>query len=179
MLDWRDVLIVGNHICRALEAAFEHHIVHRNIQPANILIQSSDNLAKLADLTLAKAFEGRLAEQITGQGQLVGDMLYMSPERTQSGAAIDQRADIYSLGATLYTLICGRPPFDGRTLPDLVGKIRKNPAPSPRQFQPTVPELFERVIMKTLAKRPEDRHQTPDALLSDLERIAAAEGIET
>jgi serine/threonine protein kinase len=178
MLDWRDALIVGNHIARGLQAAFEHHIVHRNIQPANILIRSSDNLAKLADLTLAKAFEGRLAEQITGSGELVGDMHYMSPERTHSRATIDQRSDIYSLGATLYALICGRTPVDGRTLPDLVGNIRKNPPMSPQHFQPTIPELFERVILKMLAKRPEDRHQTPDSLLADLERIATAEGID-
>jgi serine/threonine protein kinase len=178
MLDWRDALIVGIHIARALEAAFQHHIVHRNIQPANILIRSSDNVAKLADLTLAKAIEGRLAEQITRAGELVGDMVYMSPERTHAGATIDHRSDIYSLGATLYSLICGRTPFDGRTLPDLVGKIRKNPPASPKQFQSTIPDLFERVIMKTLAKRPEDRPQTPESLLSDLERIAAAEGIE-
>jgi serine/threonine-protein kinase len=178
MLDWRDSLIVGIHIARGLQAAFQHHIVHRNIQPANILIRSSDNVAKLADLTLAKAFEGRHAQPITGSGELVGDMVYMSPERTHAGAPIDQRSDIYSLGATLYVLICGRTPFDGRTLPDLVGKIRKNPPASPRQFQETVPELFDRVILKTLAKRPEDRHQTPDSLLADLERIAAAEGID-
>jgi serine/threonine protein kinase len=178
MLDWHDALIVGIHITRGLQAAFEHQIIHRNIQPANILIRSSDNLAKLADLTLAKAFEGRMAEQITGEGQVVGDMVYMSPERTMAGSEIDQRSDIYSLGATLYTLICGRLPFDGHTLPDLVGKIRKNPPMSPRQFQATVPELFERVILKMLAKRPEDRHPTPDNLLIDLQRIAASEAVE-
>ena len=178
MLDWRDALIVGIHVTRGLQAAYEHQIIHRNIQPANILIRTSDNVAKLADLTLAKAFEGRQAEQITGEGQVVGDMVYMSPERTMAGSQIDQRSDIYSLGATLYTLICGRLPFDGHTLPDLVGKIRKNPPMSPRTFQATVPELFERIILKMLAKRPEDRHQTPDSLLVDLQRIASSEEIE-
>jgi serine/threonine protein kinase len=69
-------------------------------------------------------------------------------------------------------------PFDGQTLPDLVGKIRKNPPMSPRQFQATVPEFFERVILKMLAKRPEDRHQTPDNLLADLQRVAASEAVE-
>jgi serine/threonine protein kinase len=178
MLDWRDALVVGVHMARALTAAFEHHIVHRNIQPANILIRSSDQVAKLADLTLAKAFEGRLAEQITGSGEIVGDMVYMSPERTRSGTAVDQRSDIYGLGATLYSLICGRTPFDGRTLPDLVGKIRNTPPMSLREFQSTVPELFERIVMKSLAKRPEDRYQTPDSLLGDLDRIASLEGIQ-
>ncbi len=178
MLDWHDAIIVGVHITRGLQEAFEHQIVHRNIQPANILVRSSDNVAKLGDLTLAKAFEGRLVEQITGQGELVGDMVYMSPERTQAGTEIDQRSDIYSLGATLYTLLCGRPPFDGRTLPDLVGKIRKSTPASPRQFQATIPELFERIIVKMLAKRLDDRYQTPVSLLTDLERIAAQEGID-
>jgi serine/threonine-protein kinase len=178
MLDWRDALIVGIHISRALQEAFAHHIIHRNIQPANILIRSSDNVAKLADLTLAKALEGRLADPITGIGQLIGDLVYMAPERTIANGNIDARSDIYSLGATIYTLICGRLPFEGHTLPDLVGRIRKNVPPSPRQFQALMPELFERVILKALAKRPEDRYQSPGSLLADLERIAAAEGID-
>jgi serine/threonine protein kinase len=178
MLDWRDALLVAVQIGRGLEAAYERQIIHRNITPQNILIRSADHLAKLADLMLAKAFEGRLAQQITSQGELVGDMVYMAPERTQAGADVDQRSDIYSLGATVYTLVCGRPPFDGRSLPDLVGKIRRSTPARPRDFQASIPELFERVLQRSLAKRPEDRYETPAELLTDLERIAANEGIE-
>jgi serine/threonine protein kinase len=178
MLDWREVIIVGIQIARGLQAAFDLQIIHRNITPQNILIRSADNVAKLGDLMLAKAFAGRLAKQVTGHGELVGDMAYMSPERTQSGADVDQRSDIYSLGATLYTLICGRPPFDGRSLPELVGKIRKSAPLRPRLFQDTMPELFERVVQNMLAKRPEGRYEKPATLLVDLEPVATSEAIE-
>ena len=178
MLDWREVIIVGIQIARGLQAAFDLQIIHRNITPQNILIRSADNVAKLGDLMLAKAFAGRLAKQVTGHGELVGDMAYMSPERTQSGADFDQRSDIYSLGATLYTLICGRPPFDGRSLPELVGKIRKSAPLRPRLFQDTIPELFERVVQNMLAKRPEGRYEKPATLLVDLEPVATSEAIE-
>lgn len=173
MLDWNDALNAATHITRALQAAYAHQIVHRNIQPSNILVRSADNVSKLAGLTLAKAIEGRQAAQITGRDEIVGDMVYMSPERTHAGAAVDHRSDIYGLGATLYTLVSGRPPFEGRSLADLIVKIRKTPPLSPREFQSELPELFERVIVKMLAKRPEDRYQTPDSLLDDLDRVKA------
>jgi serine/threonine protein kinase len=177
MLDWTDALVVAVHIGRGLQAAFEHQIIHRNITPHNILIRSGDNVAKLGDLMLAKALEGQLAEQVTGQGELVGDLIYMSPERTQSNAEVDQRSDIFSLGATLYTLLAGRPPFESRSFPDLIMKIRRGQPQSPRQFQPGLPELFERAVLKMLSKQPADRYQTPQNLLTDLERIADREGI--
>jgi serine/threonine protein kinase len=177
MLDWRDALSVAIHIGRALEEAFRHQIIHRNITPQNVLIRLHDHLAKLGDLTLAKAFEGRLAEHITAQGQLVGSLMYTSPERTQTDQPVDQRSDIYSLGATVYALLTGRPPLEGRALADLVSKIRKTPPLSPRQFQADIPELLERVVLKMLAKQPSDRYATPTELLADLERIAAAEGL--
>ena len=111
MLDWTNAFRVAMHIARALEAAFEHQFIHRNITPQNILVRSSDKLAKLGDLMLAKALEGTLAEQITRPGQIVGDIVYMSPERTHGTGGVDCRSDIYSLGATLYALLTGRPPF--------------------------------------------------------------------
>ena len=86
MLEWRYAFRVAVHIARALEAAFEHEIIHRNITPANILVRSSDKVAKLGDLMLAKAMTGTLARQVTQPGELVGDVLYMSPERTRSDA---------------------------------------------------------------------------------------------
>jgi serine/threonine protein kinase len=178
MLDWTDALHVAMHIGRALEAAFQHQIIHRNITPHNILIRSSDNLAKLGDLILAKALEGRLAAQVTGQGELTGDINYMSPERTRGNEPVDHRSDMYSLGATLYTLLTGHPPFESRSFADLISKIRKTPALAPRHFQPATPELFERVVMKLLAKQPADRYATPQDLLADLQRIAVANGPE-
>jgi serine/threonine protein kinase len=79
MLEWQYAFRVAVHIGRALEAAFEHEIIHRNVTPANILVRSSDKVAKLGDLMLAKAMSGTLARQVTKPGELVGDLLYMSP----------------------------------------------------------------------------------------------------
>lgn len=177
MLDWRYAFRVAVHVARALEAADEHDIIHRNITPTNILMRTSDKVVKLGDLMLAKAMSGTLARQITRPGELVGDVLYMSPERTRSEAEVDLRSDIYSLGATVYALLTGRPPFEGKSLPEVISKIRQSEPEKPKKYQLAVPDLFEGVALQMLAKRPEDRHQKPAALLKDLERVARYLGI--
>jgi serine/threonine protein kinase len=177
MLDWRYAFRVANHIGRALEEAHKHQIVHRNITPANILVRSSDKLAKLGDLMLAKALEGTLAVQVTRPGQLVGELAYMAPERTRSTDQVDGRSDIYGLGATVYALITGRPPFEGTSMPDLVTKIRQAEPVKPKKFQLSVPDLFEGAVLTMLAKKPEERYQTPAELIAELERIAKYQGI--
>lgn len=177
MLDWRNSLRVAVHVARALEVAFDHKIIHRNITPQNILIRQSDKVAKLGDLMLAKALEGALARQVTRQGQLVGDVVYMPPERTRSDAEIDCRSDIYSLGATCYALLTGRPPFEGTSLPEVVARIRRGNPPRPKQFQMSVNDKFEDCVMKMLAVNPDDRYETPSRLLVDLERIARFENV--
>jgi serine/threonine protein kinase len=178
MLDWRNALRVAVHIGRALQFADEHQIMHRNIKPSNILIQSSDKLTKLGDLMLAKALEGTLAEQITRPGELVGDVAYMSPERTRgSSGAVDCRSDIYSLGATVYALLTGRPPFDAGSLPETIMKIRQAEPAKPKKFQLSIPDLFEGTVLKMLAKRPDDRFQTAAALVTELERVAKFQGM--
>jgi serine/threonine protein kinase len=178
MLDWRHALRVAVHIGRALDYAHGHSIIHRNITPQNILIQEADKLAKLGDLMLAKALEGTLAEQITRPGEMLGDLRYMSPERTRGNPAeIDGRSDIYSLGATVYHLLTGRPPCEGTTLVETVTKIRQEEPVKPTRYQLSIPGLFEGTVMKTLAKRPDDRFQTAADLIKDLERVAKFQGV--
>ncbi len=177
MLDWRYAFRVAVHVGRGLEEAHKHQIVHRNITPANILVRTSDKLAKLGDLMLAKALEGTLAVQVTRPGQLVGELAYMSPERTRANETADCRSDIYGLAATVYALLTGRLPFESDSMPDLITKIRQADPVKPKKFQLSVPDLFEGAVLKMLAKRPEDRHQTPTDLLADLERIAKYQAI--
>jgi pSer/pThr/pTyr-binding forkhead associated (FHA) protein len=124
MLDWQFALRVGAHIAQALEAAHEKHIIHRNVAPESIMVRKQDNAAKLGDMMLAKALEGIKAKQITKPGELVGDIAYMAPERTKSDVEVDTRADIYGLGATLYALLTGKPPFQGKTLVETIAQIR-------------------------------------------------------
>jgi serine/threonine protein kinase len=177
MLDWRHALRVAIHVARALDFAHEHAIIHRNITPTNILVRSSDKQTKLGDLLLAKALEGTLAEQITRPGELVGDVSYMSPERTRGSAEVDGRSDIYSLGATVYALLTGRPPCEGGSLLETISKIRQAEPVKPKKFQLSIPDLFEGTVLRMLAKRPDDRFQKPADLLADLERVAKYQGV--
>jgi len=178
LLDWRNAVRVAIHVARALEYAQEQQIIHRNITPNNIMVRSSDKLTKLGDLMLAKALEGTLAETITRPGELVGDVSYMSPERTKGTLAeVDGRSDVYSLGATVYALLTGRPPFIGDSLTDTVRKIRQSEPEKPKKYQLSVPDQFEGVVLRMLAKRPEDRYQNARELLKELERVAKFQGV--
>jgi serine/threonine protein kinase len=177
MLDWRYALRVGIHMARALQFAEERQIIHRNITPRNILMRSSDKVFKLGDLMLAKALEGTLAQQITRPGEILGDIAYMSPERTQGTAVVDGRSDIYSLGATIYALLTGAAPFVGHTLPETVQKIRNEEPVKPKKLQLSIPDLFEGAVLQMLAKRPEKRFQKASDLLDQLEKIATFQNV--
>jgi serine/threonine protein kinase len=178
MLDWRYALRVAVHIARALDFAQKHHVIHRNIKPANIMVRHEDKQAKLGDLMLAKALEGSKCEHITRPGQLVGDVAYMAPERTRGATApVDGRSDIYSLGATVYALLTGRPPFDAGSLPETILQIRQAEPVNPKKYQLSIPDLFTGAVLQMLAKRPEDRFQSPDDLVTELERVAKYQGM--
>jgi serine/threonine protein kinase len=178
MLDWQYAFRVATHIGRALEAAHSHQIIHRNITPANILLRLSDKTAKLGDLMLAKALEGTAANQITKPGQLVGDLAYMSPERTRGADDVDCRSDIYGLGATVYALLTGHPPFVEKSLPALISRIRNEEPAKPSKKQLAIPPMFEGVVMQMLNKKPEDRFETPSDLLRDLDRVGKFHGVK-
>jgi serine/threonine protein kinase len=177
MLDWRFALTVGVQIAQALEAAHEKHIIHRNVSPENILIRSKDRVAKLGDMMLAKALEGIKAKAITKPGELVGDVAYMAPERTRSDIEVDTRADIYGLGATLYALLTGKPPFAGKSLVETIAQIRQADPVPPKKYQLSIPDQFQDAVMVMLAKRPEQRHQTPAEAARALERVAKYQGL--
>jgi serine/threonine protein kinase len=178
MLDWKHAYRVALQIGRALDYAHGQGIIHRNVTPANILVQSADRQAKLGDLMLAKALEGTLAQQITRPGEIVGDVNYMSPERTRSSAeGIDGRSDLFSLGATVYALLTGRPPFAGNTFVETITKIRNAEPVKPTKYQMSIPGLFEGVVLKMLAKVPDQRYQTAKELVTELERIGKFQGV--
>ncbi|MBI3411203.1 MAG: protein kinase [Planctomycetes bacterium] len=178
MLEWKNAFRICLQIARALEYAHSQGIIHRNVAPPNILVRSSDKVAKLGDLMLAKALDGILAQQITKPGELVGDVNYLSPERTRSHSEkIDGRSDLFSLGATTYALLTGKPPFAGSNLVETITKIRNAEPDSPRKFQMGVPGLFEGVVLKMLAKAPEHRYQTAAEVVGELERIGKFQGV--
>jgi hypothetical protein len=176
-LDWRPALRVGVHLARALEYAHGRQIIHRNVAPMNVLLSGHGRVAKLGDLMLAKALEGELAVHLTEPGELLGDLNYLAPERTLPSAAIDERSDLFSLGSTLYALLTGRPPFAGATIIDTIKKLRAGEVERPKTFQPSLPDALEQLVLRLMARRPDDRYASATDLLCDLERLASANGV--
>jgi len=177
MLDWRPALRVAVHVARALEYAHARQIIHRNVTPMNVLVRGRDRVAKLGDLMLAKALEGVLAVQVTEPGDLLGDLNYLSPERTFPSAAIDERSDLFSLGSLVYALLTGRPPFADLSPIETIKKVRSAEVARPKKYQMSVPDALEGVVLKLLARRPEERYQSATALLGELERLAKVHGV--
>jgi serine/threonine-protein kinase len=177
MLDWRYGYRVAVHIARALEYAHEQSIIHRNVTPQNIMWRTADKMVLLGDLMLAKALEGTLAHQITRPGELLGDVAYMAPERTRGVGDVDGRSDLYGLGATVYALVAGRPPFAEESLPELVAKIRTAEPDKPKKYQMAIPDMFQGTVLRLLAKRPDDRFQTATEVLADLDRVGKFAGV--
>ena len=110
---------------------------------------------------------------LTRTGQVLGTMLYMPPEQIVSSKGSDQRADIYSLGATVFHLIAGRPVFDSKSAISLLMDIRTKNAPDLSSVEPAIPPAVDRVLQRCLQKKPEDRYQTPDELAADLRGVRA------
>jgi serine/threonine-protein kinase len=172
MLDWRHAFRIAIQIAQALDFAHQRQIVHRNITPQNVLVRAEDRVAKLGDLMLAKAMEGAMAEQLTKPGELLGDVRYMSPEQTRGPQDVDERSDIYSLGALTYALLTGQPPFESYSLVETINKIRQEKPEDPKKYQLSIPERFRQTVLSMLAKRPENRFQSAADLLKDLKGIA-------
>ncbi len=174
MIDWPAALRVAVHVARGLQYAHQQQIIHRAVTPQNILLEEGSKQAKLGDLMLAKALEGTQARAITNSGELLGDIDYMSPERTHGTTDVDARSDLYSLGATTYALLAGRPPFTGNNLVETIAKIRKSEPAGLKQHQAVIPDRFEAIVRKMLAKRPPDRYQSTGELLEALEQFGKA-----
>jgi len=171
MLDWKKVWQVAVDIAYALNTAHENKIVHRNVTPKNIIRRDSDKACLLGDLMLAKALEGTLARDVTSPGQILGELNYLAPERTQGNSELDIRSDLYGLGATCYALLTGRPPVSGLSMVEIIKNVRDQKPEPPKKFQLSVNELFQDVIMTLIEKDPADRFQTPAKLISELMRI--------
>ncbi len=177
MLDWRDVWRVGVDIGRALEKAYAEKVIHRNVTPANILRRKADKACLLGDLMLAKALEGALAKQVTTPGQLLGELPYLPPERTRDQSVVDTRSDIYGLGATMYALLAGKAPFESDSTAELIRMIRDDVPKSPKKYQLAVNDLFAAIVLKMIAKRPDDRYDNPTQMLAELERVGNYQGL--
>lgn len=172
------VAFIARQVCAALAAAHARGVYHRDIKPANIFLvdnQRHRDFVKVVDFGIAKLDPTDPAKlAATATGMTLGTPEYMSPEQATAGS-IDARSDIYQVGLVMYEMLIGRPPFTGRS-PVLVMKAQLHEPPTPpRSLRPDVPEELERIIMTCLAKRPEDRYQTAEALEGALHLLAVAD----
>jgi serine/threonine-protein kinase len=156
-----------------LQHAHEKGFIHRDIKPAN-LIRDRLGAVKILDMGLARSGDARdKLTELLDEGAVVGTADYISPEQAMNSPDVDARADIYSLGATLFTLVAGKAPFEGNTTQKLM-QHQLRTAPPIRDINPDVPDELAAVIAKMLAKKPDDRYQTAAEVVDALSRWAAS-----
>lgn len=168
-LPWKTAINILIQSCKGLQHASERNMVHRDIKPANILVDKSGQV-KILDLGLARSFQisqDNLTQDLSDGSDVMGSIDYIAPEQAIANNAVDVRADIYSLGATFYTLVTGKPPVDGTTAQKLLQHQMQMPTPISR-LRPEIPESLNNVIFKMMAKRPEYRYTTPNEVIAAL-----------
>ncbi len=168
-MPWGEIVRIMLDVLDGLAYAHSERMIHRDIKPANILL-SKRGQAVLADFGIAHIIGGT---RYTISGALMGTLQYMAPEQGMQGLS-DARSDLYSLGIVFYEMLTQRTPFDADTPLAILMKHVNDPLPLPRRLNPDVPEPFERVVFKSLAKKPEERYQSAVEMAGAL-RAAAEE----
>src|SRR6266508_1197933 len=161
------IIRIATDVAHGLAFAHEQGVIHRDLKPDNILIHA-DGTAVISDFGVARAVSGYVA--LTGVDVAIGTPLYLSPEQAQ-GRPLDQRADFYALGVTLYKAATGEVPFSSTDWFELARMHVEDPPASIRKRRAAISKRFERVVMKCLAKHADDRYRDAAALLADLAEI--------
>jgi len=172
-------LAVVEQVCLALGYAHRNDVIHRDVKPANVIVQQDDK-AKLLDFGIAHHERVDREHRLTKAGNVVGTIRYMAPERLR-GAAFDGRSDLFSTGVMLYELITGHLPFDGEDVA-LFHQILHEPAPPLGRYLMDYPEGLEAIIERTLAKNPDDRYGNAEEMAAGIaaiaERLRKEQGVE-
>lgn len=167
-----DATRIAIQACHGLSAAHEAGLIHRDIKPANLLLTQSGTI-KISDFGLAKRTQDQTLH-MTRDGQVVGTPYYMSPEQCHS-REVDTRSDVYSLGATYYSLLTGKYPYadSGSVIQVMYAHCNEEP-PDPREIRPEVPAACAQIVNRAMATEPEQRYQSTDEMCRDLETVLAA-----
>ena len=158
-------LAIIEPILEALQHAHDHGLVHRDVKPDNILLEARTGRPMLVDFGIVKYLDG--PAHLTESGFIVGTPLYMSPEQAL-GSRVDARTDVYGVGAVLFQLLTGAPPFEGSDSQEIVGRHIKEPVPVASLSRDGIPPWLSRIVVRCMAKHPDDRYPTARALLDAL-----------
>ena len=171
---WREVARIGIDVAQALKHAHDRGVIHRDLKPANLLINDREQV-KLTDFGIAKLYGGA---SFTADGGVLGTADYMAPEQAE-GKPITSRCDLYSLGSVLFALLTGRPPFAGKSLPEVIQGLRFEKPPPLHRLNPDVPDEFESIVNQLLEKDPQKRIPTAVAVANRLKAMVHALSMET
>jgi serine/threonine-protein kinase len=163
-----EILRIGFQTAAGLAAAHAQGLIHRDVKPANILLENGVERVKLTDFSLARAIDDA---SVTQTGVVTGTPPYMAPEQAR-GEPLDHRADLFSLGSVLYALCTGRPPFRGHSL-DVLRKVSEEVPVPIRTLNSEIPSWLEAIVAKLMAKNPEERYQSAGEVSALLERCLA------
>jgi len=166
-MPWGELIRIMLDVLDGMAYAHSEGMIHRDIKPANILLTKRGQ-AVLTDFGIAQIVGGT---RYTVSGALMGTLAYMAPEQGLEGHT-DSRSDIYSVGIVFYEMLVGEPPFDAETPLAILMKHVNDPLPSPRKSNPDIPKHFERVALKVLSKRPQDRYQSAEEMAEALRTAA-------
>lgn len=166
-LEVADALGIARQVLQALAAAHDLGIIHRDIKPQNILVDSAGRV-RVLDFGLAR-LPAEAASRLTEARGVLGTLAYMAPEQCR-GEESDRRTDLYAVGAVLYQMLTGRLPFQGRTPAALVQALLNDPVPDPRRLRSDLPEPVVHIVQRALAKNPADRYGSAAEMESDIQR---------
>jgi eukaryotic-like serine/threonine-protein kinase len=166
-LPWREAFGVGEQVARALAATHAHGLVHRDVKPANVLVEPGGR-AKVTDFGIAKA---AASVTLTRTGMVLGSANYLAPEQAQ-GDDVGPAADQYSLGCVLFEAVCGRTPYTGANPVAIATQHVSAPVPDPSQHHPDLPAPAAALIRRALAKHPADRFPSTKAMATALATAA-------